>query len=178
LSSLSDLLYYITTVYYGHMSARGQPLHFMFGPRVGFSGSADRMALFPVGPNSIGTCVCRRKNARGVIRLSQSKVFLVHYVRLFTVVSCAYFRNIYAALGVYRINPPTNWPVSELETQIEISRDTARRDFRSLGNILFSAKYFRDNVRGVRDAFKYKVYTKNADIPSTAHPVYSMQQHT
>ena len=26
----------------------------MFGSTVGFSGSADRMALFPVGPNSIG----------------------------------------------------------------------------------------------------------------------------
>jgi len=40
----------------GHsMSARGHPIHFMFG--VGFSnfsGPAHRMAVFPVGPNSIG----------------------------------------------------------------------------------------------------------------------------
>jgi len=39
----------------GHrpISARGRPIHIMFGARVGFSGSADRMALFRVGPNSM-----------------------------------------------------------------------------------------------------------------------------
>jgi len=35
----------------GHISATGHLIHFMFGARVGFSGSADRMALLPVGPN-------------------------------------------------------------------------------------------------------------------------------
>jgi len=35
----------------GHISARGRPIRFMFGSTVGFSGSADRMALFPVSPN-------------------------------------------------------------------------------------------------------------------------------
>jgi len=35
----------------GHISATGDPIHFMFGSRVGFSGSADRMALFPVKSN-------------------------------------------------------------------------------------------------------------------------------
>jgi len=29
----------------------GDPIHFMFGSRVGFSGSADRMALFLVTSN-------------------------------------------------------------------------------------------------------------------------------
>jgi len=38
----------------GHISARGRPIHFMFGSTVGFSGSADRMALFPTSSNSIG----------------------------------------------------------------------------------------------------------------------------
>jgi len=32
----------------GHITARGRPIHFMFGSSVGFLGSADRMALFPV----------------------------------------------------------------------------------------------------------------------------------
>jgi len=32
----------------GHISATGDPIHFMFGSRVEFSGTADRMALFPV----------------------------------------------------------------------------------------------------------------------------------
>ena len=33
------------------LSATGDLIHFMFGSRVGFSGSADRMALFPVTAN-------------------------------------------------------------------------------------------------------------------------------
>ena len=35
----------------GHISARGRSIHFMFGSTVGFSRSADRMAIFPVSPN-------------------------------------------------------------------------------------------------------------------------------
>jgi len=35
----------------GHISATCHPIHFMFGSRVGFSRSADRMDLLPVGPN-------------------------------------------------------------------------------------------------------------------------------
>jgi len=35
----------------GHISATGHLIHFMFGSRVGFSRSADRMALLLVGPN-------------------------------------------------------------------------------------------------------------------------------
>jgi len=34
-----------------HICATGDQIHFMFGSRVGFSGSANRMALFPVTPN-------------------------------------------------------------------------------------------------------------------------------
>ena len=35
----------------GHISATGDPIHFMFGSRVGFSGTADRTALFTVRTN-------------------------------------------------------------------------------------------------------------------------------
>jgi len=35
----------------GHISARGRPIHFVFGSTVGFSRSADRLALFPVSQN-------------------------------------------------------------------------------------------------------------------------------
>jgi len=35
----------------GHISANCDPIHFMFGSRVGFSESMDRMALFPVTSN-------------------------------------------------------------------------------------------------------------------------------
>jgi len=37
----------------GHISARGRPIYFMFGSRMGFSGSVDRMTLFRVKPNSV-----------------------------------------------------------------------------------------------------------------------------
>jgi len=36
-----------------HISATGDPIHFMFGSRVGFSGTADLMALFSIRINSI-----------------------------------------------------------------------------------------------------------------------------
>ena len=35
----------------GHISATGRPIHFMFGYRVGFSGTADLMALFSIRTN-------------------------------------------------------------------------------------------------------------------------------
>ena len=36
----------------GHISATGDPIHFMFGSRVGFSGTPNRTALFAVRTNS------------------------------------------------------------------------------------------------------------------------------
>ena len=36
----------------GHISATGRPIHFMFGYRVGFSGTADLMSLFSIRTNS------------------------------------------------------------------------------------------------------------------------------
>jgi len=36
----------------GHISATGDPMHFMFGYRVGFSGTADLSALFSIRINS------------------------------------------------------------------------------------------------------------------------------
>ena len=35
----------------GHISATGDPIHFMFCSRIGFSGTADLMGLFPVRTN-------------------------------------------------------------------------------------------------------------------------------
>jgi len=35
----------------GHISATGDQVHFMFGSRVGFSGTADRTALFTFRTN-------------------------------------------------------------------------------------------------------------------------------
>jgi len=53
----------------GNISASGHPIHFMFGSMVGFSSSADRMALSPVGvgpaaivENFEGPYLCNRSS--------------------------------------------------------------------------------------------------------------------
>ena len=48
----------------GDIIAADHPIYSVFGSRMGFSGSADRMALFPVWPNSIGMWEkqCARRN--------------------------------------------------------------------------------------------------------------------
>ena len=43
-------------------------LIFIVDSRVGFTRSVDPMALFPVGPDSIGTLYAGENDARGVIR--------------------------------------------------------------------------------------------------------------
>jgi len=44
--------FHMTSTYAnGHISATGDPIHFMFDSRVGFSGTADRTALFTVRTN-------------------------------------------------------------------------------------------------------------------------------
>jgi len=43
---------YAPTYANGHISATSDPIHFMFGYRVGFSGTADLMALFLIRTNS------------------------------------------------------------------------------------------------------------------------------
>jgi uncharacterized lipoprotein YddW (UPF0748 family) len=75
-------------------------------------------------------------------------------------------RHIYAANGVYRLDDGSGWPVSEIVDQIEISRDETRRAKFSLGNIMYSAKYFRDNYMGITDTFRNSVYSNVATIPS------------
>ena len=39
-------------IYFGHISAMRHPIDFVFGSRVGFSGTADRTAPFPVLSNA------------------------------------------------------------------------------------------------------------------------------
>ena len=51
----------------GHISATGDPIHFMFGSQVGFSGTADRTALFPVRTNPDGGRRHLKKNSNGHI---------------------------------------------------------------------------------------------------------------
>ncbi|MGF1493132.1 MAG: glycoside hydrolase family 10 protein [Microcoleaceae cyanobacterium] len=70
-------------------------------------------------------------------------------------------RHIYA--GNYLSKVDTEWPVSEIQRQVDISRRGAGQ--LSLGNIFFSMKVFRDNRKGVNDIFKRSVYPAPALVP-------------
>lgn len=77
-------------------------------------------------------------------------------------------RHIYAANGVYKMEDSNNWPVSEVTDQVEVTRDGARRDKFSLGNNFYSARFFRDNTKGINDVFRLDVYATPASTPLMA----------
>jgi hypothetical protein len=66
-------------------------------------------------------------------------------------------RHVYPANGVYKIADSNNWPVSEITNQVDLTRDDARRAKECLGNMFYSAKYFRDNTKGIYDVFRDSV---------------------
>lgn len=71
-------------------------------------------------------------------------------------------RHIYAGNFLSQIKN-ADWPVSEMQRQVAISRQ--RVNNLSLGNIFFSMKIFRDNVKGVNEIFKTSVYPTPALPP-------------
>jgi len=66
----------------GHISARGRQIHFMFGSTVGFSGSADRMALFPVSPNPRWRPAAILENSNGDISAADRPIYSVFGSRM------------------------------------------------------------------------------------------------
>ena len=56
-----------------------------------------------------------------------------------------------------------HWPVNEISRQIQESR--LRQSELSLGNIQFSAKYFKLNTHGISDVFKTSLYHTLALVP-------------
>eukprot|EP00095_Tigriopus_kingsejongensis_P012403 maker-scaffold755_size101758-snap-gene-0.22 protein:Tk12403 transcript:maker-scaffold755_size101758-snap-gene-0.22-mRNA-1 annotation:"hypothetical protein CAPTEDRAFT_109895" len=71
-------------------------------------------------------------------------------------------RYVYAANGAYRLE--NGWPVSEIMNQVALSRDNGRRNKGSLGNIHYSAKFFRDNYDGIKDEF-IKINPNPVSVP-------------
>ena len=62
-----------TTYANGHISATGDPIHFMFGSRVGFSGTADLMALFSIRTISNGhISASARSRSTYIARIARS----------------------------------------------------------------------------------------------------------
>ncbi|XP_046573717.1 glycosyl hydrolase YngK-like [Haliotis rubra] len=73
-------------------------------------------------------------------------------------------RHFYA--GSYAGNVvEQNWPLDEIKRQVEEARK--RRDKLSLGDVFFSAKYFRDNSKGLSTMFQKDLYT----VPALAPPM-------
>ncbi len=73
---------------------------------------------------------------------------------------------VYAGNAIHKILPDRNdWPVSEIQRQIDVSRDPERREKLSLGNVAFSAKYFRDNTKNITEIFRTETYTEKATPP-------------
>jgi len=67
----------------GNISATGDPIQFMFGSRVGFSGSEDQMALFPVTSNATWRQAAILDNSNGHISATAHSIhhFIVRIAR-------------------------------------------------------------------------------------------------
>ncbi|KAK7098469.1 glycosyl hydrolase YngK-like [Littorina saxatilis] len=61
-------------------------------------------------------------------------------------------RHLYTGVATYRIADSHSWPISEIQRQVTETR--LRRSQNDLGNIFFSAKYYRSNSHGISDLFK------------------------
>jgi len=69
-------LAHIREISNGHISAKGRPIHFMFGCTVGFfSRSGNRLALFPVSPAIL-------KNSNGDIYVADRPIYSVFGSRM------------------------------------------------------------------------------------------------
>ncbi len=74
---------------------------------------------------------------------------------------------IFAGNAIYKLLPEErDWPPEEIPRQIEISRDPERREKHSLGNVAFSAKYYRDNTKNITDIYRDEIYTGKATVPT------------
>ncbi|XP_076450450.1 glycosyl hydrolase YngK-like isoform X2 [Babylonia areolata] len=93
-------------------------------------------------------------------------------------------RHLYMGCATYRTaTGDRHWPVSEIERQVRETR--SRRNESDLGNIFFSAKYYRDNTGGIADLFRDSVYPRPAlaptmpwlrsDVPTLSTPDVTVQ---
>ena len=98
----------------GHISATGDPIHFMFGSMVGFSGTADRTALFPVRRNPRW----RRPPGRHLGKISSVDISATNRPIHFMFCSRVGFSgtaDLMALLSIRtnsRWRPPTSWIIS------------------------------------------------------------------
>jgi len=65
----------------GHNSATRHPIDFVFGSGLGFSGTADRTAPFPVGSNPRWRPVVFSKDGLALFNLTAHELHELYYVR-------------------------------------------------------------------------------------------------
>ena len=131
---------YAPTYANGHVSTTGDPIHFMFGFRVGFSGTADRTALFTIRTNprwrpptswiisnghmsATAHDLLIRRASRG--HLCDSTAFLLHlWPQTFTTVHKQLSQVHWSSLIGRRVAPvawplvhPSNSPTAQLRTR-------------------------------------------------------------
>jgi hypothetical protein len=70
-------------------------------------------------------------------------------------------RHLYVGQAVYRV-VDLNWPVQEIINQVNFNRG----HLSVKGSIHFSAKYFRDNNKQLRDSLLQTVYSTRALVPT------------
>ena len=76
-------------------------------------------------------------------------------------------KHVYAGIGLYRLEAAEgDWPLEEFEAQIDVSRNYYSAG--SEGHIHFSAKYFRDNTKGIRDRLSLYAYPSKVPPPAMA----------
>ena len=71
-------------------------------------------------------------------------------------------RHIVAGSALYKLSA---WPVTEIEAQVEISRDWFDRN--STGNVFFSARALRHNVENISSVLRAHTYVHPALVPCT-----------
>ena len=73
-------------------------------------------------------------------------------------------RHIYAGIATYKLGSDDgDWLAAEYENQIDVSRCFYGTG--SHGHIHFSAKWFRDNTKGIVDLLKANSYPSKVSIP-------------
>ena len=60
-------------------------------------------------------------------------------------------RHVHGANAAYKMADSNDWPASELEHQVLVTRQWNNQ--RCMGNVFYSAQYFRDNTKGITDLF-------------------------
>lgn len=70
-------------------------------------------------------------------------------------------RYIWPGNAIYRVDSH-KWPISEIVDQVEVTRASQPNS----GNVLFSMRVLNNNIKGISEGMKRRVYSKPAIVPA------------